>query len=228
MADVKKILGGLALGMFIMTLPCYASAQVTLEPSHIQLNNLTLDQLQQAAQAGDPDAQYALGYMYYYGKGVPQDTHAALDWIKRASVQDQKQAVNAMSLLGSPAPSVPAAVPLPSSTSAAANEVTAVSAESDKQQTEPTEKTAKPVVANAYTIQLLSSSSKKSAEKYIKSNHLSGNARIYSSKKKSKTIYIVGYGSYSSTGEAKAMIKKLPASIRAKKPFVKSTGSFAS
>ena len=28
------------------------------------------ERVQQAAEQGDPDAQYALGYMYYYGIGI--------------------------------------------------------------------------------------------------------------------------------------------------------------
>lgn len=90
--------------IFVLALFCptlWAVPQpAALEPTEIQLNSLTLDQLQQAAQAGDPDAQYALGYMYYNGKNVAQNTQVALDWIKRAAVQGQEQAVKALALLG--------------------------------------------------------------------------------------------------------------------------------
>jgi TPR repeat protein len=34
---------------------------------------------------GNPQAQYAIGYMYYYGYGVPQDTDVGYFWIKRAA-----------------------------------------------------------------------------------------------------------------------------------------------
>lgn len=199
-----------------------ALAQVAIEPSQIQLNNLSLDQLQQAAQAGDPDAQYALGYLYYYGKGVPQNSGMALNWMKRAAVQGQEQAVKAMALLGQPEPTVHEAVPLASTAPAPAESVKVTA--DHKSSSKAADQAGSD---SSYTLQLLSSSSKKAAEDYIKSNHLVGKATIYSSKKNSKTLYVVGYGNYSSSAEAKAMIKKLPAAIRAKKPFAKSKASLS-
>jgi DamX protein len=62
--------------------------------------NLSISQIKEAAQAGDPDAQYALGYSYYYGKGLPQDMETATFWIRKAASQGQPQAVKALVLLG--------------------------------------------------------------------------------------------------------------------------------
>lgn len=36
---------------------------------------------------GDPQAQYALGYVYYYGYGVPQDIESGRFWIQRSAAQ---------------------------------------------------------------------------------------------------------------------------------------------
>lgn len=41
--------------------------------------------LVKAAERNDPQAQYALGYMFYYGQGVPQDTLAAQYWIEQSA-----------------------------------------------------------------------------------------------------------------------------------------------
>ncbi|MDF3054233.1 MAG: hypothetical protein K0Q74_140 [Gammaproteobacteria bacterium] len=77
-----------------------SAAASAIEPTEVQLDKLSPEQLRQAAEAGDPDAQYALGYMYYYGSnGVSQDTRQAMNWIKRASVQGQKQATKALALM---------------------------------------------------------------------------------------------------------------------------------
>ena len=54
--------------------------------------SLAAQQLQPLAQAGSADAQYALGYLYYYGKGVPQDETIARDWIRKAAEQDHASA----------------------------------------------------------------------------------------------------------------------------------------
>lgn len=52
-----------------------------------------------AARAGDADAQYALGYMMYYGKGTAQAMSAAYDWFQKAAAQGQPQAVQALTMI---------------------------------------------------------------------------------------------------------------------------------
>ncbi len=63
--------------------------------------NLTNDEVRKAAEAGDPDAQYALGYMYYYGKGVPQNKAAGESWINKSAAAGQPQAIQAQKILAS-------------------------------------------------------------------------------------------------------------------------------
>lgn len=55
--------------------------------------------LKPVAQAGNPEAQYAVGYMYYYGLGVVEDHHEAKLWLERAAAQHQPQAIQALQLL---------------------------------------------------------------------------------------------------------------------------------
>lgn len=62
--------------------------------------NMSFDQVQQAAIQGDPDAEYALGYMYYYGNGTTRDQKSAMDWIGKAAAQGQPEAIKALKLLG--------------------------------------------------------------------------------------------------------------------------------
>ena len=65
----------------------------------LQKYDCSLSQIEAAAEAGDPDAQYALGYMYFYGIGTVQDTKAAQLWIRRAAVQGQPLAIKATNIL---------------------------------------------------------------------------------------------------------------------------------
>ena len=51
------------------------------------------------AKAGQPDAQYAVGYMYYYGQGVVENRKKAWYWIERAASAGQSDAVRAFSIL---------------------------------------------------------------------------------------------------------------------------------
>lgn len=51
------------------------------------------------AEKGNPDAQYAIGYMYYYGEGVVEDRKKAAIWINKAAKAGQTDAMTAAKLL---------------------------------------------------------------------------------------------------------------------------------
>jgi len=61
---------------------------------------LTYEQVREAAQDGDADAQYALGYMYYYGQNVTRNNQQAQFWIRKAAAQKHPQAVKAIAIMG--------------------------------------------------------------------------------------------------------------------------------
>lgn len=48
---------------------------------------------------GSVEAQYAVGYMYYYGYGVPQDMQTGYFWIDRAAKQRYAPALEALRLI---------------------------------------------------------------------------------------------------------------------------------
>src|SRR5438046_62851 len=51
------------------------------------------------AVGGNPEAQYAVGYMFYYGYGVTQDTEIGCFWINRSAGQHFPPAMAALSLV---------------------------------------------------------------------------------------------------------------------------------
>lgn len=51
------------------------------------------------AEKGCPDAQYAVGYMYYYGQGVVENKQKAWNWIHAAAKANQPDALAAVKLL---------------------------------------------------------------------------------------------------------------------------------
>lgn len=55
--------------------------------------------LKPEAEKGQPDAQYAVGYMYYYGQGVVEDRKQAWYWINCAARAEQPDAVIAVKIL---------------------------------------------------------------------------------------------------------------------------------
>ena len=87
----------------VLSLTGLSAAAATTTQNNNSANsqlNMSVEQLKQAAAKSDPDAEYALGYMYYYGKdGVTQDTKTAQMWIQKAADQGQAQAIKALQLL---------------------------------------------------------------------------------------------------------------------------------
>lgn len=61
----------------------------------------SVERIQQAAEEGNADAQYGLGYMYYYGIDTVKDKPTAELWIQRAAAQGQPLAKKAWSLINS-------------------------------------------------------------------------------------------------------------------------------
>jgi len=59
----------------------------------------TMRELLPLACDGNPDAEYAIGYMYYYGYGVAQDTNVGAFWIERSAQQHYCPAVKAMDVI---------------------------------------------------------------------------------------------------------------------------------
>ena len=52
-----------------------------------------------AAEKGLAAAQYALGYLYATGKGVPRDFKQAAIWYRKAALQDDPEAQNNLGAL---------------------------------------------------------------------------------------------------------------------------------
>lgn len=64
----------------------------------------TLGIVEPLAVGGEAWAQYTLGYMYYYGRGVAMDRQMAKQWIQRAAQQGYKPAQQALQRLSTSAP----------------------------------------------------------------------------------------------------------------------------
>lgn len=61
--------------------------------------NNAYKQLLPLAEKGNADAQYAVGYMYFYGKGVAQNKEAAKTWLQKAAAQGEPAAIKALALI---------------------------------------------------------------------------------------------------------------------------------
>lgn len=58
-----------------------------------------MTQLLPLAANGNAEAEYAVGYLYYYGYGTTQDIDTGNFWIKRAADQHFQPAIDALKLM---------------------------------------------------------------------------------------------------------------------------------
>ena len=65
----------------------------------LQKYDCSLIKIKTAAQKGNPSAEYALGYIYFYGISTPRDLKAAKLWILRAATKGHPLAIRAKRLL---------------------------------------------------------------------------------------------------------------------------------
>ena len=209
--------------------------------AYLQQYGCSLARVEQAAETNEPDAQYALGYMYYNGIGTVKDPETAVVWIKRAAQQGQPLAINALKAIQKaqfptagqvniatqsyPRPKVSAQAP--ASTSAS-------------QATQPAKK--KLVViphhskvdqmgalntmpANHFTVQLFASPHLANVHHLEELLTHKVPMTIASTQRNGATWYLLLAGNFASRKQAQAYVATLPADIQAAKPWIRSFAS---
>lgn len=205
--------------------------QICQNNTLLQHYHCSLTKLETAAQHNDPDAEYALGYVYYYGVNDSADAYNSMAtaklWMRRAAAQGQPQAIQALQLLqdsetGSSteekvkttqtkATVVPrAATPLSKKTTVVAKTQTTT------QLTTPTEE------PYSYSIQLAASVDLPRLQEYVLAHHLKGKAGYYKACIDGKRWYILIYGHYANRILALQTLHNLPGSLKAGHPWLKS------
>ena len=102
-----RVIVGLSLGISVFLFGCATSSlsfREGIRSFQVQDYRQAFIRLKPEAEKGQPDAQYAIGYMYYYGQGVVEDRQKAWYWINCAAKAGQSDAVAALKLLGHNAP----------------------------------------------------------------------------------------------------------------------------
>ncbi len=61
--------------------------------------NAVINEFRQAAEAGDADAQFEMGVLYQYGRGVPQNLSEALSFYRKAAEQGHLGAQSNLGIL---------------------------------------------------------------------------------------------------------------------------------
>lgn len=162
------------------------------------------------AEQGDPDAQYGIGYRYYYGIGVKQDTAKSLAWFEQAATHGQTQARQALKLIkeaeGRLAMQEGRIAPTSITSDVAANSKPAVVADASSE---------------GYTLQLMGSADKDSLVSFIVDKKLQDKATYYKKKANGHDWYVLVAGRYNTQQEALAAIHGLPEDMKRLNPWVK-------
>jgi len=186
----------------------------------LQKFHCSIPEVTKAAEANDADAQYALGYMFYYGINTPADTNTAMLWMRRAAAQAQPQAMQALELLGAENIKITPKQKLEKQPAQAKNPI-ASTQPVPKVEKNTGLKQVKPALGG-YSIQLAASVHFERLKEYVALHHLKGEAGYYQNCIKGTTWYTLIYGHYDSLSAANAALKNLPAALKAQHPWVKS------
>lgn len=87
---IKALFFGMLLGYLLLSVGCMKQINKNLtlieaKKSYIEGDSSRAFHLTEIlAHEGDAKAQYALGYMYYYGLGAPVNKSLGISWMKQA------------------------------------------------------------------------------------------------------------------------------------------------
>ncbi len=196
--------------------------------AYLKKYNCSLSNIEQAAESGNSDAQYALGYMYYYGIGTVKDVPTAALWIRRSADQGQPLAKKAIVMIDketSMQTTTPSHLPL------ARKKARKASRYAKSPASPPvihgkgpvSHKTVKRLSRKGsgdYSIQLLASHNKQALLDFAKSNGIK-NAYVVESTMAGQPWFSVLSGHYPTAHLAAAAIKQLPDAVQARSPWVR-------
>ncbi len=190
---------------------------------YLEKYNCSLDTIQQAALTGNPDAQYALGYMYYNGIGTVKDQKTGVLWIERSAQLGQPLAQQAQSMIEADQKVLPS-----EKTAVAQADPRLASGSSPKVAVKNNSSTTLKSSSNSlagnkshYAIQLMGSYDKPSIQSFIARSSLSDQAHIVEATFHGKPWFTLMYGDYRSMNEAKSALAELPQQLQQLKPWVK-------
>lgn len=160
------------------------------------------------AYEGNREAQYAVGYMYYYGYGVARDEESAVFWLKRSAHQHDALAQQALKLIHrTPEP------PQKKPQTEVQNSMLRVDATTERAKPEP----------GRYTLQLFGSNQLSDLQFLKKQLQLDNACQVATSEKHGKNWYVLTYGRYSVAEDARFARAELPENAQALKPWVRNT-----
>jgi hypothetical protein len=179
--------------------------------------------LQPLAIQGNTQAQYAVGYMYFYGLGTIKNEEAARKWMLVAAEQGHPEARAALAKL---AP-LPSASTLPGERSAIFENDSQLQGNSDKPEPVfPVKPDVKSTVKKetGYTLQLMGAFTIDALNDFAVKHNLQPTIKRSDQLHQGRVWYVLTYGEYRSQTAAEIARQKLPEAIQQLKPWVRETG----
>lgn len=176
---------------------------------------------EKSATQGIAQAQYNLGVFYENGYGVDPDISAAKRWYEKAAANDVDKARERLAELAGDDPSAKAATPTKPAAQSATAATTPVSTPAATDSNLRSNDWLKQQEPDSFTIQLISLTDEAGVAKYLRQQDLGPEAGYIAVIINGKTHYNAIYGHYDSQQAAEAGVSKLPAAIRANKPWIR-------
>jgi TPR repeat protein len=202
---------------------------------------LAFHQLLPIAAAGNAQAQYAVGYMYYYGYGTSEDQESGLFWMQKSAEQHYDPAIKALNIINSPdvqpqrvspppvvpvrpMPPVTQKIPPKSDRDAVIQALPPRTAPVSLKQ-DPTPKIEAPqkklVRADGYGLQLFGAYELEHVKKEQINLGVQSSSVIWHAENKGKDWYVLIYKHFSTVADAKKEMKQLPQNLVALGPWVR-------
>jgi septal ring-binding cell division protein DamX len=190
-------------------------------------------QLLPLAAEGVPQAEYGVGYMYYYGYGVTQDSESGIFWMNKAANAHYPPAIKALAaiqennLKQGEAPSPYSSYkgeekPLSALPPVSQQGHVTVMPEPEKPTVAKTADSVMPdTFPKKYTLQLLGSYDLVSLKSQQTQHNLSDVTYIGQTEHNGRDWYVLTYGKYSSISSAEIARYQLPQKIKDFKPWIR-------
>jgi len=193
-------------------------------------------QLLPVAVYGRPEAQYAVGYMYYYGYGPTRDSESGIFWMTKAAEKGYVPAIRALEMICEnksycPADLVKAAAAHRRSLKneevrdvpeiRERREERDVVLESIKHPPRPVPTPIATENIEPYVLQLFGAFKIEDVKDIQKELNLKEKTRIWHAKNQDKDWYVLTLGEYDSVMEARVAKKKLPQEVKELDPWIR-------
>src|SRR5579872_2094784 len=195
-------------------------------------------QLLPIAAQGKPDAQYAVGYMYYYGYGVSEDSESGIFWMTKSAEQNYPPAIKALQLIHQRPPEAESFVPVESRRGEQRQSVLLQKIREQHESSyvvtpkkmsyvEPEKKPPEPIVEEKqelkreYALQLYGSYHLDSVKDLQSQLRLKNTGHIYQTTHEGKDWYVLTFGNFVTAHEASATQKNLPDELKKMHPWVR-------